>query len=264
MLNYKNTNYITGIVLIILGLDLIFKFINLPFVLVLLAIISVYTIILAYGSIFISSDFYIKAFCNKITDKKEIALSFDDGPVEITNRILDILSERHIEAAFFCIGDRIEKNKEIIKRIDLEGHLIGNHSNSHHFWFDLFTTDRITNELQQTEDSIFKITGKRVRMFRPPYGVTNPRISKAVDKMNYITIGWSLRSYDTTKKDKDAILNKMKKKLKNGDIILFHDTSNDIIYLVNSFIDFLLQNNYKILRLDKLINQKPYENLFAI
>ncbi len=215
--------------------------------------VVVYLLLLVYGSAFVNSNFYLKALCSKPNDNKEIAITFDDGPEkEITPLILDVLKEFNIEGAFFCIGKKLINNKSITKRIDDEGHIIGNHSYSHSFFFDFFSSKRMTKELIKTDDVIFETTGKKVEYFRPPYGVTNPALNKAVNKMNYSVIGWSLRSFDTNPKNPAKILSRVTKKLKSGDIVLFHDINPEIIDISRDFIKYALSNGYKFIRLDKL------------
>ncbi len=250
MLNIKTTNILFIILFLALCILRCFIFVNIIFFILLLV---EYLLLLIYGSIFINSNFYIKTICSITNDNKEIAITFDDGPVkEITPLILDVLKEFDIKAAFFCIGNNIVNNKSILKQIDNEGHIIGNHSFSHSNYFDFFSSKKMTEELIKTEDIIFQTIGKKVTYFRPPYGVTNPALKKAVNKMNYTVIGWSLRSFDTKYKDPAKILSRVTKKLKSGDIILFHDINPEIINVLRSFIKYALSNNYKFVRLDKL------------
>ncbi len=224
-------------------------------------LIFVYILILIYGSFYINSNFYIKTICSKPNNNKEIAITFDDGPVkEISPLILDLLKEFEIKAAFFCIGKQIAQNKEILERINMEGHIVGNHSYSHSNYFDFFSSKKMSEELLKTEDVIYQTIGKKVKFFRPPYGVTNPALKKAVDKMKYTAIGWSLRSLDTKNKNYKNILAKVKRKLSSGDIILFHDLNPEIIKVLRSFFEYALSNNYKFVRLDKFLNTDAYEN----
>ena len=251
MLNIKTTT--VAFITLLLILSILSCFISISFIFFVL-IIALYVMVLAYGSYFINSHFYIRTICSKKNNNKEIAITFDDGPVkEITPLILDVLKEFDIKAAFFCIGNRIVDNESILKQINNEGHIIGNHSYSHSCYFDFFSSKRMTEELIKTEDIIFQTIGEKVKYFRPPYGVTNPALKKAVNKMNYTAIGWSLRSLDTKNKDYRKILNRVIRKLKPGDIILFHDVNPEIINVLRNFIKYALSNNYKIVRLDKLI-----------
>ena len=138
MLNIKN---ILILFLIFLILFLGFFFVKLTYLLIVLAI---FIGILAYGSFYIGSNFYLKTYCYAPKNNNEISITFDDGPNSIvTPKLLDILKEYDIKATFFCIGNKIQGNESIIQRINNEGHLIGNHSYSHSVYFDFFSYKKI-------------------------------------------------------------------------------------------------------------------------
>ena len=259
MLNFKTVNILfllATAILIAAGFIISFSFSLPAFVLLILIYISS----LVYGSAAIGSGFFIKAICSIETDEKKIAITFDDGPVkEITPLLLDFLNEQKIKATFFCIGSRIKGNENILKRIDSESHLLGNHSFSHSSWFDLYSSKRMIEELKKTEDAIQKNIQKKVKLFRPPYGVTNPNLKKAFEEMDYTVIGWNVRSFDTMGKPNGKILKRISRKIKPGSIILFHDSNQNIIPLLKDFITYTTQNNYQIIRLDELLNIKAYE-----
>lgn len=217
---------------------------------------------LVYGSFFVNSNFYIRTICSTDNSNREIAITFDDGPVrEITPEVLKLLNVFGVKAAFFCIGEKIKSNKDILKRIDAEGHIVGNHTYSHSNYFDFYTSKRMKKELEDTEKIIYETIGKRVRFFRPPYGVTNPALKKAVQHLNYLVIGWSKRSLDTKSKNEKKILKRVTKKLSSGNIILFHDLNPAIINVLSEFIRYALSKDYKIVRLDQLLKTDAYENI---
>lgn len=219
-----------------------------------------YSLVLFYGCYFISSNFFIKTVCKANTHKKEIALSFDDGPAQnYTPEILQVLREYNIQAAFFCIGKHIEANKDLLKQVHEEGHVIGNHSYTHDKWFDLFSSAKMSAELALTGNLIKDITGKKPKLFRPPYGVINPNIRKAIIKGNYIPLGWSMRSYDTMIKDEQKLLKRITRSIKPGDIFLFHDTCQITLKVLPIFIQHLQQKGFSIVRLDKLLDINAYE-----
>src|SRR5690606_12624012 len=115
--------------------------------------------------------FYLKTISSANTTRRQIAISFDDGPAPLyTPQILQILKAHRVEAAFFCIGKRITENEELLKQVYDEGHLIGNHSYSHDLWFDLFSAQRMNLDLQMMNEAMQKVTGVKPRLFRPPYG----------------------------------------------------------------------------------------------
>lgn len=256
MFNYRTASifaYIILVLLIILNLFVDIGYI--PY----LVLFFVCGGIIFYGSAFVNSGFYFKMICSAKTNEKIITITFDDGPTQVTPLILDVLKEYNVKATFFAIGNRIEKNEQILKRIDEEGHLIGNHSYFHNFWFANYSAKKILNELTDTDKVIEKYTSKRVNLFRPPYGVTNPNVKKAIVRMNYIPIGWSVKSRDTVIKSSDKILIRLKNKVKPGDIILLHDTDIKIVQVLKEFLEYVLHSGYDVLRLDKLLNINAYK-----
>ena len=224
-----------------------------------LAIAFVFSLVLAYGSATIQSGFYIKAYCNSDTNEKLIALTFDDGPhPEFTSKILAVLKQHQAKATFFVIGKHIHLNESIIKQIDSEGHTIGNHTFSHSFFIDFESTKGFKKELNDTADLVKSITGKQMKLFRPPYGVTTPNLAKASRALNYHVIGWNIRSMDTTGDNKEVILNRVKQQLKPGAIVLFHDTSEKTVEVLEQTLLFAKQNGFKIVSLQSLLNINSY------
>ena len=214
---------------------------------------------IVWGSMRVCSQFYMKVLCHGSGNDNAVALTFDDGPCEMTSEILDILKEYHVKAAFFCIGNQIEKHPDILKRMHNEGHLIGNHSFNHGYLFDLKCASSMLKELKQTHALVESLTSKRMKLFRPPYGVTNPAVKKAAKKMNYTTVGWSLRSFDTVHKNQGTILARIKKKIKGGDIILLHDNRRVTPELLRNFLIYANKHNIQIKTPDTLLQMDAYE-----
>jgi peptidoglycan/xylan/chitin deacetylase (PgdA/CDA1 family) len=153
---------------------------------------------------------------------KRNCISFDDGPASnYTTEILQLLKQDNVKATFFCIGNRIAGNENIIKKIKEDGHIIGNHSYSHHFWFDIFSSKKMLDDLKKMDQETERVTGMLPKLFRPPYGVTNPNLRKAIIKGDYTPIGWSVRSMDTVIKDEKKLLDKINRSLKPGAVFLF-------------------------------------------
>lgn len=197
----------------------------------------VFIVVLVLGSINIQWNFYLKSL-NKLPilnvkfDKGQlsinqrgnrVALTFDDGPAEHTTAILDILKREKIPATFFLIGKNIKGNEAVLQRMKAEGHSIGNHSFDHGFHFDWQSAAKMQEEIEHTNQIIEEVTGNATNLFRPPYGVTNPNLAKAIYNSNMRSIGWSLRSKDTVAKSEAQLLRKILRRVKPGDIILLHD-----------------------------------------
>jgi len=223
-------------------------------------IILAYLLTLAVMAFVIQSNFYLKSINRATTQKQSIVFSFDDGPAESTPLLLDILKAYNAKAIFFCIGSKIKGNELVLQRMVDEGHIVANHSFSHSAWFDFYSSEKIELELRETNELLFKATGKRSKLFRPPYGVTNPMIAGAVKRLGLQSIGWSKRSLDTVLSDTQKILNRISKNIKPGDIVLMHDTAPNCPEVLKKYLEYIETKGYKAERLDKIIKIDCYED----
>lgn len=222
-------------------------------------LILAYLGLLVYGSINVASNFYLPVICYSQTDERKIALSFDDGPVAAaTPRVLDMLGRENIPAAFFCIGKNIAGNEAIVQRILSEGHIIGNHSYSHHFFFDLFPALKMKADVLRMEAVLATFSGHRPLLFRPPYGVTTPVMRNVLKETGYTAIGWSVRSMDTVIRDEQQLLQKIMKGLRPGALILLHDAGHCTLNILPAFIAAARKEGYQFVRPDHLLNVLPY------
>jgi peptidoglycan/xylan/chitin deacetylase (PgdA/CDA1 family) len=251
--------YVTILFLIlILGLLTADAFMSIP-VSFYLILISVYIIILFIAAFFIRSNFYFNVHNRGDKRKNRVAVTFDDGPERsITPELLKILAGKNIKATFFCIGEKAVASREIIKQMDEEGHIVGNHSYTHSAFFDFKSTARMIDEINRTNDVIEDILDKKPLLFRPPYGVTNPLLGRALRKTNMIPVGWRLRSYDTLN-SYEKVLKRIRKKLRAGDIILLHDNDRQILRIVPELISFIESIGFEIINLDELLGLVAYE-----
>jgi peptidoglycan/xylan/chitin deacetylase (PgdA/CDA1 family) len=257
MLNYRNTTICFSVIAALL-LVIHVRFAHLSW-LVPAVFLFDYSLLLFYGSYFIESRFYMPVVCKIATQEKIVSLTFDDGPhPEITPAVLDLLKEYGLKATFFCIGKNILGNEAILRRIEEEGHIVANHSYAHDFWFDLNATGTFERDLSEAADLINACTGKYPRYFRPPYGVTTPNLSKAVGRLNYVSIGWNIRTYDTVSSDPGKVIPKIAKKLRPGSIILFHDRMPETVHLLRASMDYIMKEGYRIVPMNELIKAEPY------
>ncbi|MBU2652002.1 MAG: polysaccharide deacetylase family protein [Bacteroidetes bacterium] len=219
----------------------------------------VFLVIMVTGSARICSGMYVKAICRSHVDEKVVSLTFDDGPYPVyTEAVLDILKSKEIRATFFIKGRNAALYPDLIRRMHDEGHIIGNHSWSHDHLFDLFPAKRMNREIRETNRIVREITGKSPVLFRPPYGVTNPAVARALKNENHMVIGWNIRSYDTILNDPIKIAQRIKKRLKPGSIILLHDNRKRSEKILKEVINIVKENGYKFARIDELLNILPY------
>lgn len=221
----------------------------------LIGFLFLYTVILFLGVVNVRWQFFMPITCRIENNDNNIFLGFDDGPNENTSAILDLLKKHNAIGNFFCTGKHLSENPLLAKRIVDEGHLLANHSFSHTWKFPLKSKNSIVEELEKTNVIIEKLTGKPSQFFRPPFGVTNPTIASAVSKLEMFCIGWSIRTFDTNERDREKILSKIKKNLNSGDIVLLHDHSSQILFILEQLLDFLKTNKFKTQRIDILIQE---------
>ncbi|WP_129021702.1 polysaccharide deacetylase family protein [Edaphocola flava] len=175
---------------------------------------------------------------------KPVALTFDDGPHECTPAILDILKQEQVPATFFVIGKNIAGKEALLQRMASEGHLIGNHSFSHSVHFDWQSTRQMKADIQQCSDAITAVTGTAPTIFRPPFGVTNPNLARAIQGLNLVSVGWTIRSMDTVAKDADALLQKILKQVKSNSTVLLHDRCPITVQILPELIRNLKERGY--------------------
>lgn len=214
--------------------------------------------IVTYGVVNIRANFFVSSK-NRIDENRYIALTFDDGPVAYTAEILDVLQEQNVKATFFCIGKQVEDNTALLKRIDDEGHIVANHSFSHSTGFDWQSSSKMLEELQDTNKAIYTAIGKTPAFFRPPYGITNPNLSRAIRSSGMLSIGWSVRSFDTVIKDEEKLTARILERMNGGDIILLHDTMSITHKILTNLIVKAREKGFIFVPLDEALHLNAYE-----
>lgn len=210
---------------------------------------------LVWASADIGSGIYLKSYCHKPTSEKILALTFDDGPdEEMTPKVLAILKQYNIKATFFMIGSKAAQLPHIVREIVAEGHSIGNHTYSHKGVFPLSGAKKVEIELCKCNSVIADIAGEQPKLFRPPFGVTNPIIGRVVRKLGLNSIGWSIRSLDTvSRRSRENVCNGIIKRLHSGAVILLHDRCNDADILLQMLIPQIIEKGYRFTTIDNLI-----------
>lgn len=168
------------------------------------------------------------------SDKKEVVLSFDDGPdPAYTPGILDILDRYNVKGTFFIVGENAMMHPQLVKRMYDEGHEIGNHTFTHPDVSSI-TPDRLRRELNATQRLFQGITGHSMTLFRPPF-IADTELSTRSEQlpiwqaqeMGYSMVGESIDSSDWKKLSSDEIVNQVLDQLSEGNVILLHDAGGD-------------------------------------
>lgn len=215
--------------------------------------LTIYFVCISLGSYFIELNYFVNAINKGPTKEKKIALTFDDGPLHgYTENILRLLAEKKIKASFFLIGKNVEQNPTLVRSIHQNGHFIGCHGFEHSNGFPFWSVTRIKDDIEKSNAAILHAVGTQASYFRPPFGVTNPNIAKAVQQLQLKVIGWSLRSYDTSITNEQKLFKRLLK-AKEGDIILLHDWPESTLNILPTFIDEYQKRGFEFVRLDELI-----------
>ena len=160
-------------------------------------LLAAYLVIFILGVSMLKLNFFVRATCRGNAAVKRIALTFDDGPdPKATPNLLKVLKRHEIKAGFFPIGTKARDNPEIIKQIDREGHILGNHSFRHGWWTNFLISGALDREIGMAQEVIEAAIGKMPAYFRPPMGLTNPHLWRKLKRHGLSVIGWDVRPFD--------------------------------------------------------------------
>ncbi len=158
--------------------------------------------------------------------QKVIALTFDDGPwPESTAQVLNILKENNIKSTFFVVGQNVKNYPDLVKRVVAEGHAIGNHT--WHHWYHYMNQQAAAYEIEHTTDLIYKTTGVKTNLFRPPGGIMHNGVAAYARNSKYALIMWSSDSLDYSRLTVPKLINNVFRLAKPGGIVLLHDGGGD-------------------------------------
>lgn len=189
---------------------------------------------------------------NELSDQEhpEIALTFDDGPHEIyTERLLDGLKQRDVQATFFLIGQNIEGKEHLVKRMKAEGHLIGNHT-YHHVNLREIPEKKAEEEVLMTCNKIYDTIGVRTSFVRPPFGAWRKNLDFDI---TMIPVSWNVDSLDWTTENVDKIVKRVVKDINEGDIILMHDIYASSVEAALRIVDILQEKGYEFVTVNELL-----------
>ncbi|MBD2503551.1 polysaccharide deacetylase family protein [Anabaena azotica] len=154
--------------------------------------------------------------------QRVIALTFDDGPwPESTAQVLDILKQNNIKATFFVVGQNVKNYPDLLRRVVAEGHTVGNHT--WHHWYHFMNPQVAAYEVANTTDIIYKVTGVKTDLFRPPGGMMNNGLVAYARSNKYAVIMWSSDSADYSRPGVPRLINNVLRPAKPGGIVLMHD-----------------------------------------
>jgi peptidoglycan/xylan/chitin deacetylase (PgdA/CDA1 family) len=225
-------------------------------------LLTAYLVIFILGVSVLRLNFFVKATCRGDSNAKRVALTFDDGPdPAATPNLLEVLRRHKIKAAFFPIGTKTRDYPEIIKQIDQEGHILGNHSFRHAWWTNFLISGALDREIRMAQEAIDAAIGKVPAYFRPPMGLTNPHLRTGLKKHGLSVVGWDVRPFDTMA-SAEKVIERVLKKIRNGSIIALHDTERvpaGLARLTDELVTKIKEREYTFSDLEELTGVRAYQ-----
>lgn len=191
-------------------------------------------------------------------DDKVISISFDCAwGTEHTDDILNALRVSNVRATFFMVEFWAEKYPEYVKKIDGQGHEIGTHSSTHSY-MSKQNAEEIKLELTTSSEAIKNVTGKKVELFRPPYGDYDNELIKTASELGYYTIQWDTDSLDWKDLSATDIAMRVINGVKSGSIILMHNNGLHTAESVPIILETLKNKGYSFVPIGELIYKDNY------
>ena len=193
------------------------------------------------------------------TQEKVLYLTFDAGYENgCTAQILDVLEKHQVKAAFFLVGNYLEQNKDLVRRMVAQGHIVGNHTMHHPDMSKLTDKTRFAAELQELEALYTEITGEPMpKYYRPPQGIYSEENLKMAKEMGYKTVFWSLAYVDWNNDQQpsaDYAFEKLLPRTHNGAVILLHSTSKTNAQILDQLLTRWEEMGYRFATLDELFS----------
>jgi len=193
------------------------------------------------------------------TDEKKVAITFDAAwGSDSTAAILDLLDQYHAKSTFFLVGYWVDSNPDMVIEIVARGHEIGNHSNTHAHMSKLSQQD-ILAELANDNQKINALVDQEIFLFRPPYGEWDENLVSVAREAGFEVIQWDVDSLDWKGLSADEILQRVKQRIQNGSIVLFHNNSDHILDGLEAVLKKLSSDGYEFVRVSDLVYPAPYD-----
>ena len=191
------------------------------------------------------------------TSQKVLYLTFDAGYENgCTEKILDVLKKHNVKVAFFLVGNYMEKNRDLVRRMVAEGHIVANHTMHHPDMSKLSDRAAFTKELTDLENLFQEVTGKELpKFYRPPQGIYSEDNLKMAQELGYKTVFWSLAYVDwnnDAQPSKEQAFQKLLPRTHNGAVVLLHSTSQTNAAILDELLTTWEQQGYTFETIDQL------------
>jgi peptidoglycan-N-acetylglucosamine deacetylase len=193
--------------------------------------------------------------------RKQIALTFDDGPhPPFTQRLLELLKQLNVKATFFLVGKKVDQAPDVVALIARDGHEVANHT-YHHLNLDKMTQAEVETEIRLGNDAIRRACGKTPVMFRPPGGHHHPHILRAAGALNMKVALWTDDPADFANPGADVIEARIMEQVGNGSDILLHDGVEQTLEVLPALVSKLREDGYRFVTMSEMVHQMEAKRL---
>lgn len=192
-----------------------------------LGALAVYVLLVGAGVACLRLGMFVDVVWRGPRGARGVALTFDDGPSpDHTPRILQMLDDAGVKATFFVIGRKASAHPELVRAIASRGHAIGVHGYAHDRLTALRAAETTTDDISRAISAVEAITGERPALFRPPVGLTSPRVARALEWFELTVVGWTVRGADGwSGAAPERVAARVTRALRDGAIVLLHDSA---------------------------------------
>jgi len=231
-----------------------------------ISILILHALILGMGISSLQYGFFVKARVRNKRLPQYIALTFDDGPdPALTPDILALLDRYNVPATFFLIAHEAEKQGELVRQICAAGHTIGCHDLDHHWSSNFRRSRRMYSDISKAQSILSRLVQKKVLLYRPPVGLTNPHTGKVLQTLGMHCIGWSLSGRDGGNRSERGIEKIPALARAGGHIVLLHDRlsckkcKRKILNNIEQLLENIKTEELTVVPVHTLLNIKAYD-----
>jgi polysaccharide deacetylase family sporulation protein PdaB len=220
--------------------------------------VGILLVFLTQGTAGLASGNKYNTFIHGSRDKKQVAITFDDGPhPAYTPKLLAILAHYNVKATFFLVGEKAEQAPNLVRAQAAAGHNIGNHT-YHHVNLQKIPDADVAVEIQACGAVLKGILGQNIHLFRPPGGGYDKQVAQTAEALGYTTVFWSANTGDYKNPGGKAIEIRILRRIDNGGIILLHDGVRQTVEVLPQIIQYLQNKGYELVTIDEMMGRKQW------
>ncbi len=242
-------------------------FLVLPEVRFIIALLTVpYALVFVWGIFDLRSNFFLRAFIRNKEEPRAVGLTFDDGPDEnLTPDILDLLKRFNFHATFFVVATSGQAHPDILKRMIAEGHVVACHDLAHSLMSNFRFFGGLHRDIGAAQAALSGIIGAKPLLYRPPVGLSNPHLGRALARLSLSCVGWSRSARDGGNRRIGGIRRISAIAVRAGDVVLLHDAlpkpeyKQEIVHRLDGLFERIKKAGLEPVGINELFDCSAYQ-----